>query len=301
MPEPLSWKSGLGMKVAVLPHFLAGFLAQYLYQHTLSAIFVSVSKSMSISVCPPVATSRWCAFHVIGSLTLQMRTMVGTAVNGYICAVEASGMRSMSDSSMVWKPRMDEPSKPRPSSKMPSFSSETGIEKCCQRPGRSIKRRSMILTPFSLAIFNTSFGVMRSASFAMTWEQNAGPAERRWPAGPDTLCGCQEPVKTAAFLARGTLGLGAAHRLRKRATAAAAHAVFSVGRAAEGIGRLRVLREVEARHFIILVDAQSHDGVEHLEDDHRHDEAEHDGRRHRDDLLPHLAGVAVAEPLAPVG
>src|SRR6266566_1676359 len=169
-----------------------------------------------------------------------MRTMVGTAVNGSICAVEASGMRSMSDSSMVWKPRMDEPSKPRPSSKMPSFSSETGIEKCCQRPGRSMKRRSMILTPFSLAIFNTSFGVMRSASFAMTWEQNAGPAERRWPAGPDTLCGCQDPVKTAAFLARGTLGLGGAHRLRKRATAAAAHAVFSVGRAAEAIGPVGV-------------------------------------------------------------
>jgi hypothetical protein len=45
------------MKVAVLPHFFAVFFAQYLYQQTLSAIFVSVSKRMSISVCPPVATS----------------------------------------------------------------------------------------------------------------------------------------------------------------------------------------------------------------------------------------------------
>jgi hypothetical protein len=43
MPDPLSWKSGFGMNVAVLPHFLAVFFAQYLYQHTLSAIFVSVS------------------------------------------------------------------------------------------------------------------------------------------------------------------------------------------------------------------------------------------------------------------
>ncbi len=54
-----------------------------------------------------------------------------------------------------------------------------------------------------------------------------------------------------------------------------------------------MLREVEARHLVLLVDAQSHDGIEHLEDDHRHDEAEHDGRHHRDDLLPDLAGVAV--------
>jgi hypothetical protein len=44
-----------------------------------------------------------------------MRTRVGTAVNGSICAVEGSGMSSMSDSSMVWKPLIDEPSKPRPS------------------------------------------------------------------------------------------------------------------------------------------------------------------------------------------
>ena len=101
---------------------------------------------------------------------LQMRTRVGTAVNGSICAVDGSGISSMSDSSMVWKPLIDEPSNPRPSWKMPSFSSETGIEKCCQRPGRSMKRRSTILTPFSLAIFSTSFGVMRSASFEVTWD-----------------------------------------------------------------------------------------------------------------------------------
>jgi len=44
------------MKVR-LAHFLAVFLAQYLYQHTLSAIFVSVSKRMSISVLPARATS----------------------------------------------------------------------------------------------------------------------------------------------------------------------------------------------------------------------------------------------------
>ena len=69
-------------------------------------------------------------------------------------------MSSMSDSSMVWNPRIEEPSKPRPSSKMSSLSSDTGMEKCCQRPGMSMNRRSMILTPFSFAIFNTSFGVI---------------------------------------------------------------------------------------------------------------------------------------------
>jgi hypothetical protein len=96
-------------------------------------------------------------------LTLQIRTSVGTAVNGSITAVAGSGSSSMSDSSIVWKPRIDEPSKPSPSSKMPSFSSDTGIEKCCQSPGRSMNRTSTILAPFSLASLSTSFGVMRSS------------------------------------------------------------------------------------------------------------------------------------------
>src|SRR5262249_58283755 len=59
IPEPLSWKSGLGMNVAVLPHFRAVFFAQYLYHMTLSAILVSVSNRMSTSVCAAVATSWW--------------------------------------------------------------------------------------------------------------------------------------------------------------------------------------------------------------------------------------------------
>ena len=37
MPEPLSSKSGLGMKVTVLPAFQAMFLTTYLYFSTLSA------------------------------------------------------------------------------------------------------------------------------------------------------------------------------------------------------------------------------------------------------------------------
>ncbi len=61
MPEPLSWKSGLGMNVAVLPCFLAVFFTTYLYLSTLSAISTSGEKRMSISHCPPVATSWGCA------------------------------------------------------------------------------------------------------------------------------------------------------------------------------------------------------------------------------------------------
>src|SRR6266498_5121340 len=55
MPETLSWKIGLVMKVTVLPYLRATFLVTYLYQYTLSAILVSVSKRMSISVWPPVS------------------------------------------------------------------------------------------------------------------------------------------------------------------------------------------------------------------------------------------------------
>ena len=57
MPEPLSWKSGFGMNVATLPWRLATFLTMYLYSIDLSPIFVSVSKRMSISPWPAVATS----------------------------------------------------------------------------------------------------------------------------------------------------------------------------------------------------------------------------------------------------
>ena len=59
MPEPLSPKSGLGMNVTVLPYFLATFLMMYLYIIILSAMVTRVSKSMSISAWPAVATS-WC-------------------------------------------------------------------------------------------------------------------------------------------------------------------------------------------------------------------------------------------------
>ena len=42
----------------------------------------------------------------------------------------------MSDSWIDWNPRMDEPSKARPSSKTLSSKAETGIEKCCNDTGQ---------------------------------------------------------------------------------------------------------------------------------------------------------------------
>src|SRR5207249_5251698 len=49
MPEPLSWNSGLGIRVTVLPWRLATFLMMYLYIIILSAIFVRESYRISIS------------------------------------------------------------------------------------------------------------------------------------------------------------------------------------------------------------------------------------------------------------
>ena len=99
---------------------------------------------------------------VTGSRTSQMSTRVGTEVKGSIWAVAGSGKRSMSDSSIVWNPRMDDPSNPIPASNSSSLRSATGIEKCCHSPGMSMKRRSTILASFSLASLTTSFEFMFS-------------------------------------------------------------------------------------------------------------------------------------------
>src|SRR5687767_12020829 len=104
----------------------------------------------------------------MGSLTSQMSTRVGTVVKGSICAVAGSGKSNMSDSSMVWNPRMEEPSKPMPSSNSSSLRSTTGMEKCCHNPGRS-----KILAPFSRASRITSFALMVLPPFAPRLEPRA--------------------------------------------------------------------------------------------------------------------------------
>ena len=55
---------------------------------------------------------------VIGSFTSQMTASVGVSHSGSTRAVEASGIRIMSDSWISWKPRMLDPSKPMPSTQM---------------------------------------------------------------------------------------------------------------------------------------------------------------------------------------
>src|SRR5574337_291962 len=42
-------------------------------------------------------------------MTLQIKTTVGTAAKGSIIAVAGSGIRSISDSWICWKPRMEGP------------------------------------------------------------------------------------------------------------------------------------------------------------------------------------------------
>src|ERR1044071_32381 len=61
---------------------------------------------------------------------------------------------------------MDEPSKPIPSANSSSVSSFSGIEKCCQVPGRSVNLTSTTCTPASFARRIASAGVVPVAGFA---------------------------------------------------------------------------------------------------------------------------------------
>ena len=95
-----------------------------------------------------------------------MMSIVLTSSTGSMKVDVASGMSSMSLSWMCWNPLIDDPSKPMPSTNKPSESSSTGIEKCCQVPGRSTKRRSTIWTPSFFAIASTSLGEVLGAGGA---------------------------------------------------------------------------------------------------------------------------------------
>ena len=73
----------------------------------------------------------------------------------------------MSDSWISWKPRIDEPSKPRPDSKSPASKAPIGNVMCCQVPGRSTNFRSTISTPRSAAKSSTSAGLVAPAAIAV--------------------------------------------------------------------------------------------------------------------------------------
>src|SRR3954451_25392337 len=90
---------------------------------------------------------------------VQVNDKVGAAQKGSIKAVAGSGIASMSEASMDFQPRMEEPSKPSPSEKDSSLISAIGQLKCCQVPKVSTNLRSNILAPRFLAISRTLLGV----------------------------------------------------------------------------------------------------------------------------------------------
>src|SRR3954451_22479142 len=100
--------------------------------------------------------SRLYASPVIGSWMKKFSTSVFADRNGSTYAVVGSGNSDMSDSWIAWKPRIEEPSKFRPSSKTDWSKDETGTVKCCITPGRSQNRTSTIATPSSLMYFSSS-------------------------------------------------------------------------------------------------------------------------------------------------
>src|SRR5215470_11766309 len=94
---------------------------------------------------------------------VQVKLSVGTAQYGSMNAVSGSAMASMSEASMLFQPRMDDPSKPNPSTNESSLSSLIGMLKCCQVPRVSTNLMSTILAPFFFAISNTLLGVLMCA------------------------------------------------------------------------------------------------------------------------------------------
>src|SRR5438309_4832343 len=90
---------------------------------------------------------------------VQVRLKVGTAQKGSMNALIGSGIASMSDASIDFQPRMDEPSKPMPSSKASSVNSAMGQLKCCQVPKVSTNLMSTILAPCLRPMSMTLLGV----------------------------------------------------------------------------------------------------------------------------------------------
>ena len=75
-------------------------------------------------------------------------------------AVTGSGTTIMSLAWIACQPRMLDPSKPSPSSKISGTTWLTGIEKCCHVPGKSWNLRSRISMFLALIRSMISFGVM---------------------------------------------------------------------------------------------------------------------------------------------
>src|SRR6266850_1906894 len=91
---------------------------------------------------------------------VQVNDKVGTAQKGSIKAVSGSGMASMSEASMLFQPRILDPSKPKPSLKTSSVNSRIGQLKCCQVPKVSTNLMSTILAEDFFANSSTLLGVL---------------------------------------------------------------------------------------------------------------------------------------------
>src|SRR6267378_5051159 len=117
----------------------------------------------------------------------QVSESVGTSKQGSTNALAGSGSSSMSLSLIAWKPRIDEPSNPKPSVNVSSSSSFKGIEKCCQVPGRSVNRTSTICTPASLARRITSAGDGAVDAFAPVATVGSSVAVIGWGLLPESV------------------------------------------------------------------------------------------------------------------
>src|SRR5207249_1676251 len=104
--------------------------------------------------------SRMYGSRVPVSAMVHVKDNVGTAINGSMKAVAGSGIASMSEASMLFQPRMLEPSKPRPSVNDSSLNSPIGTLQCCQVPNVSTNLTSAIFAPLFAAISNTLLGVL---------------------------------------------------------------------------------------------------------------------------------------------
>ena len=96
--------------------------------------------------------------RVIGSAISQISESVGASVKGSRIADEASGISSMSDSEIPCQPRIDDPSKPSPSSNADSSKADSGSVMCCHAPSRSQNLRSTIWARVWPAHSSASFG-----------------------------------------------------------------------------------------------------------------------------------------------
>ena len=88
---------------------------------------------------------------MIGSAISQISESVGASVPGSRIAELGSGISSMSDSEIPCQPRIEEPSKPSPSSNASAPNARSGSVMCCQVPSRSQNLRSTIETRVSVA------------------------------------------------------------------------------------------------------------------------------------------------------